>query len=547
MISVLYVDDEPGLLEIGKLFLEQNGQFSVDTITSAHAALTRLNTKKFDAIISDYQMPDMNGIEFLRRVRTSGNTIPFILFTGRGREEVVIQALNEGADFYLQKGGEPVSQFTELAHKIRQAVQKRMAETERKRAEEALIESEEKYRILIENAAECIIITQGEFLKFVNQKTIEISGYSNEELLSRPFLEFIHPEDRAIIATNYQRWMHGENLDAFIFRIVQENDDELIVEMRTVPILWGGAIATLNLIMDITERKKAENALMINREILAEAMDLAHLVNWEFDFQTGMFAFDDRFYALYGTTATREGGYFMPADVYFREFVHADDRDRIIEEIERVKGISDLHYVWQSEHRIIRRDGGIRHIIVRVQKITNDNGYVIKIRGVNQDITERKRAEEALRISKVCYRTIFETTENATIVIDNDATINFANSEFVRLSGYSKDEIEGKKKWKEFVVKDDLDRMLDQHRLRRIDRDSALKQYKFRFMTRSGETRVIYATIDIIPGTKKSVASLLDIAEHKEAEKTREPVKTESESAGNTVEETYDGQAVLSI
>jgi len=128
MIRVLYVDDEPGLLEIGKIFLEQRGQFSVDIITSAQAGLTFLKTNNYDAIISDYQMPEMNGIEFLKKVRTSGNTIPFILFTGRGREEIVIQALNEGADFYLQKGGEPVSQFTELAHKIRQAVQQRMAE-----------------------------------------------------------------------------------------------------------------------------------------------------------------------------------------------------------------------------------------------------------------------------------------------------------------------------------------------------------------------------------------------------------------------------------
>ena len=126
--TVLYVDDEPDLLEIGKLFLEKSGQFSVDIITSAPAALTLLNMKNYDAIVSDYQMPEMDGIEFLKRIRTSENTVPFIIFTGKGREEIVIQALNEGADFYLQKGGEPVSQFTELAHKISQAIQKRRAE-----------------------------------------------------------------------------------------------------------------------------------------------------------------------------------------------------------------------------------------------------------------------------------------------------------------------------------------------------------------------------------------------------------------------------------
>ncbi|MGA7628615.1 MAG: PAS domain S-box protein, partial [Methanoregula sp.] len=127
MFTILYVDDEATLLEIGKLFLESGGQFSVDTITSASAALAVMDTKSYDAIIADYQMPEMDGIEFLKKVRTSGNTIPFILFTGRGREEIVIQALNEGADFYLQKGGEPKSQFVELSHKIITAIERKRA------------------------------------------------------------------------------------------------------------------------------------------------------------------------------------------------------------------------------------------------------------------------------------------------------------------------------------------------------------------------------------------------------------------------------------
>ena len=134
-IRLLYVDDEPGLLDIGKLFLEKGGEFAVDTLTSASKALEQLNIKRYDAIISDYKMPDMDGLEFLKQVRIFHGQIPFILFTGRGREEVVILALNNGADFYLQKGGEPKPQFAELSHKIRQAVNQ-------KRSEEALRESE---------------------------------------------------------------------------------------------------------------------------------------------------------------------------------------------------------------------------------------------------------------------------------------------------------------------------------------------------------------------------------------------------------------------
>ena len=119
MISVLYVDDEPGFLEIGKLFLEQGSEFSVDTAISAPEALDTLQTRKYEAILSDYAMPEMNGIAFLKALRESNNNLPFILFTGRGREEVVIEALNNGADFYIQKGGDPTAQFADLANKIR--------------------------------------------------------------------------------------------------------------------------------------------------------------------------------------------------------------------------------------------------------------------------------------------------------------------------------------------------------------------------------------------------------------------------------------------
>ena len=134
-LRVLYVDDEPALLEMAKLYLEMNGAFSVYTLTSAKIALDQLSTEHYDAIISDYQMPETDGIAFLKQLKASGNTTPFIIFTGKGREEVVIEALNEGADFYLQKGGEPKAQFTELANKIRYAVSRKRAEMDLRESE----------------------------------------------------------------------------------------------------------------------------------------------------------------------------------------------------------------------------------------------------------------------------------------------------------------------------------------------------------------------------------------------------------------------------
>ncbi len=132
-ISILYIEDEPALLEIGKLFLEEDLLLSVVTCENVPDSIILLKERQFDAIISDYQMPGMNGIDFLKYLREKGDRTPFIILTGQSREEVVIEALNSGADFYIQKGGDPRSQFAELINKIHYAVATRRGEAEIKR------------------------------------------------------------------------------------------------------------------------------------------------------------------------------------------------------------------------------------------------------------------------------------------------------------------------------------------------------------------------------------------------------------------------------
>jgi len=149
--TLLYVDDEPALLDLGKIFLELTGEFFVQTASSVEDGIAALRSQPFDAVVSDYQMPDMDGIVFLKQVRSLFGDLPFILFTGKGREEVVIEAIKNGADFYLQKGGEPRPQFSELANQIRQAIRRR-------RAEISLRESEERFRGMAERSSDLILV-----------------------------------------------------------------------------------------------------------------------------------------------------------------------------------------------------------------------------------------------------------------------------------------------------------------------------------------------------------------------------------------------------
>jgi signal transduction histidine kinase len=125
MISVLLVDDEPDLLEVAKLHLEKSGSFSVDTCQSAPHALSVIAGKRYDAIIADYHMPTMNGLDLLKELKAQGDKTPFIMLTGTGPEDVVIDALNAGAMFYLKKGKNLDAPFSDLSHKLHLAVQQR--------------------------------------------------------------------------------------------------------------------------------------------------------------------------------------------------------------------------------------------------------------------------------------------------------------------------------------------------------------------------------------------------------------------------------------
>ena len=133
---------------------------------------------------------------------------------------------------------------------------------------------------------------------------------------------------------------------------------------------------------------------------------------------------------------------------------------------------------------------------------------------------KRKAADKSLpNESEAMYRTIFENTGTATIIGEDDTTIYLANTQFQNLSGYPNEELEGKKSWTDFIVEEDLAMMLQYHRLRRVNPEAAPKHYELRFRGRNGTIRNIYITVDLIPGTQKSVLSFMDITELKRAER----------------------------
>jgi CheY-like chemotaxis protein len=125
MHTVLILDDQQDLLDITRMFLERFGEMNVDTARTAKEALAKMKDRNFDALVVDYDLPDISGIEFLKIIRAKGDTTPIIIFTGVGRENAAIEALNNGADFFLKKGEDPHAQFRNMVHMINQAVERR--------------------------------------------------------------------------------------------------------------------------------------------------------------------------------------------------------------------------------------------------------------------------------------------------------------------------------------------------------------------------------------------------------------------------------------
>ena len=277
MISLLYVDDEPDLLDLCKLFLEREGEFSVVTVTSAREGLQILAEGRIDAIVSDYQMPGMDGIEFLKQVRSEYKDIPFILFTGKGREEVVIEAIENGADFYLQKGGDPRAQFSELSHKIRQAVR-------RKKAEEEL----RMMKATVSNAAEGILwINQDGGIAFFNDTICSMLGYSREEF-SRLSIRDINPR---FIDNHLGTLWPGMSERKYL--TVQDThrkkDGSCIpVEILLNYIEFGPQAYVFAFVRDITDRKRADDELKSAYEKNKGLMDYANDAIYIADAETGM-------------------------------------------------------------------------------------------------------------------------------------------------------------------------------------------------------------------------------------------------------------------
>ncbi|MCX6699697.1 MAG: PAS domain S-box protein [Methanomicrobiales archaeon] len=433
-LRVLYVDDEPDLISIGKLFLEQSEDFTVTTAISAQEGIRLFEQEKFDAIISDYQMPELDGIQFLVEVRSRFGPVPFILFTGRGREEVVIQAINRGADFYLQKGGEPAAQFAELAHKIKQAASRKRAEeallknTEELHAaneeltasqqelranfarlalqEQALQESKRELADIIEFLPDAtFVIDRGGVVIAWNRAIEEMTGISKGEMIGQgdhaytvPFygeqrpqlLELIDLDDEELQSKYQYVTRKGTTLYAEVFTPALYGGRGAYVWATGSPLfdVNGERIGAIESIRDITERVQADLALQESEKKYRDIFE--HSVTGLFKTAPGgrMIDANDALASRYGYSSATE---LLQAAINVGELYDSqEDREEVLH-ILAEKGIVEN---YETLHR--KRDGTTFWVSITARTIRDADGTVLFYEGTNIDISRRKAAEEAL-------------------------------------------------------------------------------------------------------------------------------------------------------
>ncbi|HII99110.1 MAG TPA: PAS domain S-box protein [Methanoregula sp.] len=436
MYRVLYVDDEPDLLELGKIFLEKDGDIAIDTTASGTAALALLPAAEFDAIVSDFQMPGMNGIELLKAVRASASTIPFILFTGRGREEVVVDALNNGADFYLQKGGDPTAQFTELAHKIRLAVSRR-------RAEQALAESESRFRELSELLPQVVFETDAKgTLTYANRIAFELFGYTPAEFeQGLNIIQMIAPQDRKRATETFFGILEGREPASrgTVYLALRKDGSTFPISIYGSPIIIGSRKAGLRgIIVNITERQRAETDLQESERRFALFME--HLPAAAFIKDAdGTLVFSNTYLNdLFGwqDPAGKSTFDLLPRDVAGQ--MAEDDRAALAQ-----GGVSKRETVTDSK--------GVERVFSTTKFAVPDSAGRTLLGGISLDITGIHRAEEAIRESEARLQSILRGSPSLQFVIDRDHRVISWNKALEAYSGIESADIIGTdQQWQAF-------------------------------------------------------------------------------------------------
>jgi two-component system cell cycle sensor histidine kinase/response regulator CckA len=318
--------------------------------------------------------------------------------------------------------------------------------TERKRAEDALRQSEATFRVLAETAKSAILIAQGPKLVYINPFAEALVGYSKEELLSMDASGLVHPDFRELVRARGQARLRGDRSPSrYELKILTKSGDEVWLDFAASPMEFEGKPALLGTAFDITERKRAEDALRASEERYRDLVENARDIIYSHDLKGN--------YTSVNKAAEQLTGYTREESLKLNfEQTVAPEYVETARQMIAAKFAGQKETVYDLE--IIAKDG--RRITVEVNtRLVLHNDVPIGIQGIARDVTERKRAEEALRHSEERFRRYFELGLFGMVITSPAKGFIEVNDKICEILGYERTELL-QVTWAELTHPDDL-------------------------------------------------------------------------------------------
>ncbi|HWQ67892.1 MAG TPA: PAS domain S-box protein [Methanospirillum sp.] len=437
-ITVLAVDDDEEFRTIIFHYLDEPG-FTVVPAGSALEALTILKSRKIDAIIADYNMPVMDGLELLKHLRSSHNSIPFILFTGQGCESIAIQALNDGADFYMVKGDDPGPQFLVLRKQLRETVAKQQADASLRISEANNRRMLSLLRATLDATEDGILVvdTHGRISDY-NLRLIHLLNLPKDQVL--PHTEedidtILYPqlEDESVThlgkdkITDDDLEVTHDYLNFTDGRVIERHSRPQICEDRVVGRVWS--------YHDLTDRVRAERALKESRERFRILFDNSPISHQALNENGLLLEVNQTWLQMLGYTREEVIGH------SFLEFCTAQSREFFNVFFNQIIDDGNAHSI---EILLISKSSSIIITIVDGIVVRGHDGSFLQIQCALRDITTQRKTEEQLKWTESLLEEIVDLLPFGICVTDGEnQAISYRNIRFLEIWGIVKSDYAG--------------------------------------------------------------------------------------------------------
>ena len=426
-LQVLLIEDNPGDFRlIQEMFKESRANVELKWAKELSSGLAYLKEGTFDGLLVDLGFPGNQGIDTFKKIHDQAPQIPIVVLTGLANDTLALRAVGGGAQDYLVKNQIDSNLLIRAIHYA----------IERKRAEEALLDSEQRFRNLVENAPDVIytLAPDGKITS-LNPAFERITRWPRSNWLYKHFTSILHPDDLSRGLEFFQRIMKGEKIAPFQLRVLRKSGDYLVAEFMATPHTKNGfVIGMLGIGHDITERKRIEVALRESEERFRELYDNAPVGYFEYNTEGRITNVNRTEIEMLGYTLDDMVG--KPVWEFIVEGEAA--RQQILA---KLSGAMPPARGLERTYR--RKDGTTFPAIFEDRLLQDEKGDIKGIRATIQDITERKQTEEALRSSEEKYRTILENIEDGYYEVDIAGNLTFFNDSFCRIYGYPREELMG--------------------------------------------------------------------------------------------------------